>query len=298
MKKLFNILAGLVLPFITSAQLQNLDFEQWNNPISENLFGNIPTGWVCSNGDVVLLDQPFLNPPASDAQNGDHALCLSIWYNLTKDNAFQVAPISYRPTSLQGHYKYLNNIVTDYENIFSDTAMVSVFLTKFNPITETSDTIGIGVWQTGDSINTYTPFTCNITYTSTETPDSIIILLDPSMVKRPGALAQYRSEEAISSFFLVDNLSLSKRNTQTKTTGINDLKPTQPLSIYPNPAYDVIQYNGASGETEIWNLQGQKLETGYSVSSGSIDITKLQTGAYLLLINDGETIHRATFLKH
>ena len=67
--------------------------------------------------------------------------------------------------------------------------------------------------------------------------------------------------------------------------------PIQPLQItvYPNPAHDVIYLSTETGNIRIYNLAGQAVWTG-AFHSGSIDIAFLLSGTYILHIQtDGKS---------
>jgi hypothetical protein len=294
MKKLSFLLASTILSFAASAQLQNLDFENWNQPISTQNLSNRPTGWTWSNGLVIDATNNFYYPPATYAQQNNYALYLSVWYNYTKDVAIQRAPISTRPGALSGWYNYKHNIIGGL-NLQKDTAMVSVYLTKRNHTTNSTDTIGKGIMEIGDSTDVYTGFLLEINYTSTEMPDSITIILDPSLLNRyrdrPGFIFGGGDEGACcTSFFLVDNLSL-----HGSVMGIDDANIAEQISVYPNPATDEIRID-MDGEVSIWDASGRKVGINYN-HTGTINVSSLTSGQYFIQIKNEKNIYKAKFIK-
>ncbi len=230
-------IVGIFFSFLVSAQVQNLDFENWEHPINTSIFSNKPNGWIKTDGILIDSTGNFYYPPSVYPHQNNYALYLSVWYNHTKDAAFQKAPFSERPNFLSGWYHYKQNTIWSGLSgaLQNDTARISVFLTKFNPLTNVSDTIGSGVMEMGDSTDVYTGFLMEINYTSFETPDSIKIIIDPSLVKRYPNRPDYSTgETGLSSFLLIDNLSLINTS-----LGVNEMKLPQP-TIYPNPATDFI----------------------------------------------------------
>ena len=89
MKKLLLIGTALLLQAAASAQLQNTDFETWEIPVNEAIGGNRPVGWVRTNGIPMSETYFFYHNPVTEAQNGDYALRISIWYTYDIDMAKQ-----------------------------------------------------------------------------------------------------------------------------------------------------------------------------------------------------------------
>jgi hypothetical protein len=295
MKKLLYLIAATILPLFVSAQLQNMDFENWENPIPSSEFGNKPDGWIWTNSATSQSTGMFYYPPVEDAQSNNYALKLSVWYTYTKDAAFQTASVNYRPASLKGFYKYEENfILNETDVLVRDTALVSVYLTKFNSDTQSNDTVGIGRLNLGDSVSTYTEFTVDIEYIQPEMPDSITVFLDPSLCRRyPDQQYVVLDDDGIASFFTVDNLSLVGES----TAGIKEIASTNTLNIFPNPAQDIIHFQTIDGEVAIFDLTGKQVAKIESGSIGSIDVSKLNKGTYLLRITDKEQILQGRFEK-
>ena len=74
------------------------------------------------------------------------------------------------------------------------------------------------------------------------------------------------------------------------------------LSVYPNPATDILQVNGFNntdhGLISILDVSGRVVmqkcfENGFT----TLNVSKLQSGAYILQLNDGNSIQTARFLK-
>jgi hypothetical protein len=292
MKNLFYLIAVSALPIVASAQLQNLDFENWEKPIpSESQ--NKPVGWTWTNIAVTSEDFMFYYPPVEEAQSNQYALKLSVWYNYTKDAAIQTAPIDYRPASLKGFYKYEENFIYgETDERLRDTAMVSVYLTKFNAATNSNDTIGMGIWSTGDSLSAYTEFTVNITYLQPGVPDNITVVLDPSLCRRYANRLYSILDNGVTSYFTVDNLSLVGES----TAGIQEVQSKNNLDIFPNPAQDFISFEPVNGEVQVFDLAGKVIQSDYG-SISSMDVSHLNKGIYFLRITNKEQIFQAKFEK-
>jgi len=294
MKTLLYLIIAIGTCFSASAQLQNLDFENWDAPITTNDLSNKPTNWSVTNGLQVNEDFNFMHPPSTNAQQNNYGLQLSVWYNHTKDAAIQKAAISTRPAALSGWYQYKENLIwrNTSSTIQKDTAMISVHLTKYNSLTNNSDIIGKGILEIGDSTNVYTNFLLEIDYISTATPDSITVILDPSLVNRYPNRGYNIDGDGRTSYFLIDNLSLLNN-----LAGIDDIDNKKQLKLYPNPTKDFIFIDDIEGYITIWDASGRKVKTFDNVTSGKIDVSNLNAGTYLLQIINDKNRYYSKFIK-
>lgn len=298
MKKLFYLFVGIVLSFHTSAQLQNLDFEQWDFPVTfADPALNRPTGWICSNRwfgfDEVATSDRFVRPTDDNAQSNDYALSLFTYYNYMKDAAVQIAPIDHRPSSLQGFYKYEENFIIWGTANYLDTAQVVVTLTKWNPVLSKTELIGRGKFSTYQSTPVFKPFEVNIEYYSTEQPDSITILLDPSVLGRYPDRELQNEAHGGRSVFTIDNLALSTEG----TAGLEESNDNRSLVIYPNPAMDQISFETMSGELTISDLTGKQVLNTHLHNTGTLDVSRLNKGMFTFHIQDEKGIHTGRFIK-
>lgn len=76
---------------------------------------------------------------------------------------------------------------------------------------------------------------------------------------------------------------------------------TNQLSIYPNPAGDILNVSYANGETndlQIFNLAGQKvLEQSKITGSKKLNISQLEKGMYILTIKSAAGVQSQKFIK-
>src|SRR5690606_8502041 len=79
---------------------------------------------------------------------------------------------SQRPESFIGWYQY--------DPLNGDSAEFSVKLTKYNSATQSSELVGSGSLRITDPASSYTQFTVNINYVSSETPDTIVLVVTSS----------------------------------------------------------------------------------------------------------------------
>lgn len=281
MKKIYFIFCLLSVSVLSHAQLQNLDFENWDEPVIE--VGNRPTGWILTNGLFTTPGYSFLHPRQTDAQSNSYALMLSVHYYYTKDAAVQTAAIDYRVAHLKGYYKYENNTISGPNGETEDTAMVVVYLTKFNAMTLQSDTIGSGSIGLNQSDN-YVPFDVNITYTTNDLPDSIHVLLDPSLVNRYEAYIYSHWPEPLASFFTVDNLSLEGE----AVVSADKLSNENNMIIYPNPATDNLTISMKyRSNVSIHDITGALIESFNAKPTHQLDISNYAVGIYIIKSDEG-----------
>lgn len=275
MKTSLTIFFTVLCFHLSTAQLQNLDFEQWNidqtsgNPIK-------PTGWFDNESPICYQD--------SSAFQGDFALGVSVWYWYSKTTAFQTAPISSRPLALSGFYKYTDNFVRflETDEIVDDTALVEVYLTKWNNATTRRDTLGTGKLPLFERLE-YTEFNCFINYNSNDLPDTINVIFDPSIMRRylmnSGFFAT--TESGRCSFLTIDKLSLSD-----DLTGLPNISKNGELLVFPNPAQNYIQLDVSGDQQlsfEIIDSFGKSVQRGeFGRDSQPIQVSTFCPGIYLV----------------
>ncbi len=291
MKKLIYLALGIGFPVCISAQLQNLDFEVCDTSVVPHLEGEncqYLQGWTRTNGDPGSENMGFgfgaNTGGVSDAQNGDMALRLSVFYHYDKVMAVQRAPFTSFPESLSGYYTYTGNVVSNLANqgqIEPDTATVRVLLSKWDNVLSQRDTIGFGELKLNQTLS-YTIFTCPIAYTSTAlAPDSIHILLNPSRVREGDNLyAGLGESEPECSFFTVDNLYLNG-----DVLGLEKAPENQNWTAFPNPGNGIIQIQDFIGEAKLTDLNGKVIDI-QSYPEQTIDVSLLPLGVYLLHLTD------------
>nr|WP_294859757.1 T9SS type A sorting domain-containing protein [uncultured Fluviicola sp.] len=298
MKTIKNKLFLLVLaamPLVGNTQVTNLDFENWINPVdSGTIFNNRPVDWYLLTPG---LTEPsdfglFYHAPATDAQNGNYALKLSTWYYYTKDRAILSKPYTSRLASLEGFYKYEENIVDAQTDTIADIAQISVFMTKWNSNTMHRDTVGIGVLDLNGAAN-YTLFANTVSYIdATVVPDSIHILIDPSLVRRdPNGPNYITMDDGIGSFLTVDNLSLIDEG----VAGVNEF--SQSVNVYPNPATDLLVIENFKGHATMRDINGKLVGEQEIDNKETILLDKLDTGLYLLQLTDDDSIRNIRVIK-
>lgn len=296
-KLLLSLLAGVAWSYTATAQLRNLDFEQWDYPLHDELLTyNRPSGWICSNRwfgfEEAAFSEKFVDPVDSIARHDDYALRLFTYYNYMKDAAVQTAPFHDRPVALQGFYKYEDNFILDGTATFTDTAQVVILLSRWNGPQGKRDTIGLGLFSASTPVAVFTEFNAGIIYTAAETPDSITILLDPSILGRHPDRPYLNLSGGGSSIFTIDHLFL----VQGGVTGIGSRQVHSPLTIYPNPAKDVLHFKPSGNAGTLMDLNGRALLQ-FDASAGMLDISSLSQGLYLIRLSGKEGSYSGKFVK-
>lgn len=296
MKKLIYLMLGLSAPVLASAQLQNLDFEQWNPGLMNKPAGweNVISGWRTNSPIGLSSYQATAN---TAAQSNSYALTMSVWYNYTKDAAAQKASINYRPQSLKGFYTYTENIIEDGLERITDTAQVTVILTKWNSAAAKSDTVGIGVLDIFQAQTSYKSFQVDINYLSSAIPDTIDVYLDPSLIKRASASRVYQHAgggSSYCSYFTVDNLSLISGS---NPTGINHIHKQKQIALFPNPATNTLHFNPVTGVYRILDINGRQVSTASLNKAAQLDISQLNPGTYMIQITSATETRYGQFIK-
>lgn len=97
------------------------------------------------------------------------------------------------------------------------------------------------------------------------------------------------AEFGISSIFTVDNLTLSE------TLGIDE-PGRKGVTVYPNPATDIVNISGYQGTAAIFDATGKQVLAQEYTGDG-IDISRLRQGIYVLRFNDGTKIQNTKIIK-
>jgi hypothetical protein len=274
---IFSLMA--CLPLLAGAQITNNSFENWTSQTVDpsRIY---PTGWPLLNDEYHFR--------STDAYEGNFSLKVSVWYYYVKTVATQRAAIHTRPATFNGYYKYTDALlkITGMSDIVADTALVTVYMTKWNSTSLRRDTIGSGQIPLTETA-VYTLFSCHIAYAAADNPDSISIILDPSKVRRTDAEPRFQSigSKQECSFFTVDMLSFS-------ATTANEIIPQKEpvIAIFPNPATNHISIKGtkANDAITIQSVDGKKMyEATMSLNSGSIDVSGFPPGIYIAAITTG-----------
>ncbi|HPZ25015.1 MAG TPA: T9SS type A sorting domain-containing protein [Kaistella sp.] len=70
------------------------------------------------------------------------------------------------------------------------------------------------------------------------------------------------------------------------------------LQVYPNPATDVLNITKVSGNATytIYNIAGQMVSKG-KIADNKVPVSKLQSGVYMISIEDKGNVEKVKFIK-
>lgn len=183
------LIPGFLLS-LHSQQVPNGSFESWT--------GNTPNFWDTSNENIIGTQYTTVSKVTTNVQHGTAAVKVTterryvflVGYitlpgiltlgDFVMDYIAQTGvinggePFAYRPTSLKGYYKRTQ--------VTGDSALVGLGFSKWNPVTNKRDTVGLGVGYFNQTVSTWTQFDIPIDWTSPEFPDTFNIIIASSDV--------------------------------------------------------------------------------------------------------------------
>ena len=276
--------------------MPNTSFETWISSGRPAPFNwEEPQGWKSTNAVTEFIaagitesNDPFIGNSAVDIRslnifgsnvpgvlaNGNPPL--EFFPNNTITIEKGGTPISSKPTSLTGHYKFTGASITD-------SAYVVVLLKKYNTINNKIDTIGIGDMLLEEQSN-YTFFTVPVTYIDTvNNPDSIVVAFYSSNPMSPQA------NNNNGTGFKIDNIALNF------TTDLREEKKSNfSFEIYPNPFYKQFSIHSGSigkGELRIYSLSGKLVQEKALLGQSSlitINAETLYSGIYFIELSNAK----------
>jgi hypothetical protein len=266
MKNIYLFIAFCISGYSYGQQLLNSDFENWTNHPGSGGYTSYDEADNWASGNAATNISPGLTPPTTkttDAQSGSYAAKLttqSIFGQIAAGNLFtgkfqlnltnpvksaqMGIPYVAKPTAFNVYYKYTS--------VNGDSCAIYALLTKYNSVTKTRDTVGIGEFKTHVTVSSYTLLHVPITYKNAETPDSIAMVFTSSADG-----GNFRGQ--VGSSLTVDNLSLEFSALNT-TTALNAVSAV----LYPNPAQSSVYLSNApseSGTVYFYNAFGTLVES-------------------------------------
>jgi len=289
------ILLSCIPVILTAQQLPNSDFENWTNTPPHSIYSGYdqPDNWAT--GNAALNVAPGATAPTqktTDAYSGTYAAKLvtqSIFGQLAAGNLFsgtfalnlthpeqsaQIGiPYTDKPTGFNVYYKYTS--------VSGDSCAIYVYLFHKNTSTLKRDTIGRAYFQSTTSTSSYALLSLPITYSTTDTPDSIAVVFTSS-----AGGGQFKGRAGSTLF--IDNFSLDFTVTNTSTA----LESTG-AAFYPNPANAQVTLSNApsnAGTLYLYNAQGERVRT--MEWSGSLapmfSLNGLTSGVYNAVVITGD----------
>lgn len=186
-----------------------------------------------------------------------------------------------RPTALVGNWQHMG--------YGGDEGLIAVYLTKWNSVTGSRDTVGKAARGLGAMVMSWASFSIPITYSGSSNPDSAMIVLSSS-----------GTNPVENSYLYVDNLSFSG------VTGINEVKLNAQLNIYPNPVSTgelTVKLEGVNAPVttvQLFDLQGKETRQ-FAVKNLNgtltLDIADLSKGPYIIKLVTAEGVAVSRFVK-
>lgn len=269
--------------------IPNGDFEAWNDQagyLNPDQWGNtnevmgdmgiytVTKGTPGNPGNsyIKVTSQTHMSTPIPGI-----AVCGSL--NITDLTVSPGIATTDRPESLKGNWQYMAMSV-------NDQGFIGVLFTKWNDATQSRDTIGQAYQALDDMVMSWASFEIPITYLSSETPDSALIILAAS-----GA----GTEITPNSYLYIDDLSFSGGGSAISAVdaGLSD------ILVSPNPASDKLRISytnnkpGLGISLTITDVQGRIVhrEKQLEHPAINIDISRYTSGIYMLQLTDGKTTH-------
>jgi hypothetical protein len=285
MKKLSLLFTALVCGTCAFAQIPNNSFETWTDMGTYIM----PNGWdqlnattattsvfTCEKGMPGAAGPYYIKLTSKTVPGFGVApgVAVSGQINLTTYQPKSGFAYTARPANLTGSWQYMA--------YGSDQGSVSVLLTKWNTALSKRDTVSYTSQALSGMVMSWSTFTIPLTYMTTATPDSAIIVLAAS-----------GSTPVNLSYLYVDNLAFSG----TVTNGVTAINSNiADAAIFPNPASNriTVSYNSASAgpvSINIMDLNGRtvaKHNVAATTGNNSIDINtaNLAKGVYAVSISD------------
>lgn len=276
-----------VIAFSLSAHAQqtipNAGFETWTN----SFIYEEPTGWATLNPGIAL-GVPTTVTKSTSAHSGTYAAKLkTVGADFDGDNVVDTIPgiaflgtldiisqttnegipFSGMPDTLAAWTKYNSPSA-------NDQFLIIATLTKWNAALGMREDIASATIFSGSNTSVYTRQTAEFTYFSTDTPDTLSLMILSSAGQVP----------AINAELFVDDISFIYNN----TSNLNE-SSISTWNVFPNPATDNITINATSeGEILLTDALGKTIET-ISVTPNNptlVTVAHLSNGLYYLQQGD------------
>lgn len=260
---------------VFTQQLDNNGFETWNN------MGTYedPQAWGTLNV-LTLFGEPIQTEKDTDAHTGTYSAKVTSTTSAFLGGVFGLmyyspdgevkGAFAGRPTSMDFYYKYAG--------ASSDQGSAQIRLTKWDTQNNVAVEVGSGIISLVDA-SAFTLGTVDITYASTDTPDSIEIIFSATNIASPVEGSILNVDDVALNF--VSNASVAK-------------VPLEALnSVYPNPAKDNLYIktnDNKATSIEITDLSGRTIDVMNIKGTSIINIAHLNDGNYLYNLKDGNVI--------
>jgi len=283
MKKLLFLLLLSVFVSGAYAQIPNAGFENWTSmgPYdTPDHWGNLNQATAASGVFTVAMGT---TAPASGlafvklttkSVNGivTPGIIVSGEIDTTTLRPVSGFAFSSKPEKLKGKWQFMG--------YGTDAATIAAWLTKWNAISQSRDTIATLTTTTTGMLHTWGSFSIPFEYRSSSVPDTAVILISSSG-KAP----------VKNSFIWVDDLAFDG-----DAAAVGDKFLYTGLAIYPNPASTYIRINLFSSRDDLAkiilsdNIGNQVLDVSKEITYGSnqimidLDSGRIRSGLYFLRV--------------
>ena len=280
-KKLLIFIATAISACYANAQILNSGFENWTT--------TEPNSWVTTNGLMILGNAQSVFK-TTDAHSDSFACEMRSTIVANKPSGVYVPdyvgsvfigkqigikslrgmPYNNKPTNFEFWFKYASTT--------GDTANAFIMLTKFNATLSKTDTIAIGGFYNSANISTYTKAILNLTYLSTETPDTAVVVFS--------AITPFSTNAG--SIFKIDDMAFTGGN-----VGMNEQNNNVEFTLFPNPSNgeSFLNFNTIQPEINlsIFDLQGKEIWNNKFTNQAKISIltNKFDAGIYIIKVSNG-----------
>lgn len=289
MKRIFTTLFAVLFVAFTYAQnIPNNEFENWTSgkPTSwdaPNITGFVTTVTEVTSGQHSGAKSCKIETKSSLMGTVPGFITLGV-FDLASQSISGGIPFPYRPSKLKGYYKYTP--------AGADQCFVGIGLSKI--VGGVRDTIGQGLLQSTIAVASWTAFEQDITWTSTDDPDSLNIIISSSNLTATGVVGSVLYVDSLYFEFLPVGMS----NEDIKTLDI--------LACYPNPFSGNTTINFASPENTMYefsvlNMIGvevfkSKINAKAGENSVSFSAAGLPSGIYLFSVKNGKYCKTQSFI--
>jgi len=298
MKNIFTLVIVFCCCFTANAQIPNAGFEAWDSSAGYK----VPVGWDNMNASTAS-SSVFTCSPATPGFNGDYYLDLTT-KNISGMGVVpaiavsgKLDPVTHRPATgfpYTGRPKFLTGVYEYMAYSSTDQGYIAMLLTKWNTGTNSRDTIAHSFYALPGMYMVWTRFFIPMTYFSSATPDSAMIILAASG-------ASFTAVDA--SYLWTDNLAFVDSNAleTANVTGKNSR-----FVVSPNPAhhqtYLSFTCNHATRVSiDLLDINGRVITSLQADAHGGADqfpinVAQLSPGLYFVRATDDEETHIERFV--
>lgn len=247
------------------AQVPNPGFEDWDSlSFVNNQKIYDPGSWFSSNSEMVSIGKSQPVTMSTDAHTGSYALKIT---SIIDDGQKQAGIIGSIPFALTGRVSHFDAWYK-YAPLNADSFRVFLVLYKNGQF------YGQAFVVSPEAKNEYTRLHWELSY-----PDNV-----PAPDSASFVIYASTSDSSEGSELLIDDISVGYKT----TTGLDDLKLTAPISVYPNPADQRITFLGCPPKKILFLLHNTK---GAVVKQGALEGNSLYTndlgqGIYFIRLSD------------